>query len=131
MPGGAPERKGWEGRVLPMEVTPVLEAGWGAKPADVLVRELALTAKVPVEALGTVMGGGPCEEAGGSTHIAVGESVLKVLGAAGKVKVAFAAAETVVVGCKGPPPPAFRGVPEIGFNRKGGGKAAAAVGAGQ
>lgn len=94
MPGGGPERKGWEGTVMSMGVTPASEAGWGAKPADVLVRGLALTAEVPVEreALGSALGGGPCEEAGGSTHIGVGESVLEVLGATGKVKVAFAAA---------------------------------------
>lgn len=109
------------------------KAEWGAKPADVLIRGLALTAEVPVEAeaLGSVMGGGPCEETGGSTHISVGESILKVLGAAGKVKVAFAAAETKVLGCKGAPPPPFRGVPQIGFNIKGGGDTAAAVRTGQ
>ena len=60
-PGPDPRRTGWGAGVMSMGVT-VSEAGWEARPADIPVEELKLTAKVigrPVEggAPGSVMGG--------------------------------------------------------------------------
>ena len=60
-PEADPKRRGWGAGAVSMEVT-VSEAGWGARPADVLVEGLELPAEVtgrPVEggALGSVMGG--------------------------------------------------------------------------
>ena len=51
-------------------------------------------------------------------HMGEGDSVLEVLGAAGKEELASAAADTVAVGFKCLPPPPFRGGPQVDFNMK-------------
>lgn len=99
-----------------MGVTWVSEAGWGAKPAEVLLEGLELTAEgmerlVEGGALGPVLGGQLWDEgAAESTYMGLGDSILGVIGAPEKAKLASTMAVPTgpavpeALACKEPPP---------------------------
>lgn len=121
-----------------MGVTWMSEAGWGAKPAEVPLEGLEVTTQVTGRLLeegarGPMAGGELWElNAGQSTHMGLGQSVLEVLLAVGKAQLAAVKPLTQsLVGREPPPSPPIAGESPLGFTLEGGRDSAAAAGMGR